>query len=101
MSHKIENYIAPSNHEMAELREALGYTQNQMAGLVNLDVRQWRKIMHNDADKSVPVTFTNLFHMAAVLHLRPSVLEGIYDKMRELGAEFDVTEVQVGRADRQ
>jgi hypothetical protein len=78
-------YQPPGPRQIQHLKEALGYNNRQMAALHNVAPTHWRK--HTGGPDPRPISYTKLFHAAALLELTPHQVEKIYQRMRDIGAQ--------------
>lgn len=86
---KITRYSPPTTDDLERLKRELGMTGNQMADLAGLaDGRQWRKYTGGAAPRELSAQM--LFMLSARLTLPDEVLETVYAKMREVGADIEI-----------
>ncbi|WP_233963552.1 XRE family transcriptional regulator [Pectobacterium versatile] len=79
-------YTPPSPDDLNRLKDALGYTGNQMADLAGVASNsQWRKYTGGESPRAMSPHI--LFYMAAQLALDGDELQRIITKMHEIGAE--------------
>lgn len=79
-------YTPPSPDDLNRLKDALGYTGNQMADLAGVASNsQWRKYTGGESPRAMSPHI--LFYMAAQLVLTDDELQRIITKMHEIGAE--------------
>lgn len=81
-------YSAPGPRQVQRWKEELGYTGKQMSELVNGDPRHWRR--HTGGTEPRPITYTKLFHAAAILVLSTEQIEQVHAHMREIGAVVEM-----------
>ncbi|AHE73392.1 hypothetical protein M942_22510 [Enterobacter ludwigii] len=83
----IESYTPPAPEDLAQLKEVLGLTGNQMADLAGLaGSNHWRKYTGGESPRVMGMHM--LFYMAAQLALSKEELVKVLDKMRDMGAEI-------------
>lgn len=82
-------YSPPTTHDLAALKDSLGYTGEQMAELFGLaGGQQWRKYTGGQSPRDMSAQM--LFFAAARLELSPEQVERVLARMREMGAEIDL-----------
>lgn len=82
------HYAPPSPEDLQRLKNALGYTGDQMAELAGVSGnRQWRKYTGGEQPREMGPAM--LFLLAARLVLSPAELERIAQQMRAIGAEVE------------
>lgn len=80
-------YTPPTPADLQRLKEALGYSGEQMAALASVaGGSQWRKYTGGAEPRAVNIHM--LFFMAARLTLGPAELARVEAKMREMGADL-------------
>lgn len=79
------NYVPPTAADLQVLKNELGYTGKQMAALACVGEQHWRKYTGGVEPKYMP--YLNLFHLAAVLELKPEDLARIHGRMQAIGAK--------------
>lgn len=87
------HYEPPTPQDLRDLKEALGFTGDQMAALFGLaGNNQWRKYTGGEQPREMSPQM--LFFAMARLELDKSTLDHIFDRMRKLGAT--ITDEAVG-----
>lgn len=82
----INEYSPPTTDDLNRLKDALGYTGNQMADLAGVASNsQWRKYTGGESPRAMSPHI--LFYMAAQLALTDDELNRVVAKMHEIGAE--------------
>jgi len=82
----INDYTPPTPEDLNQLKNALGYTGNQMADLAGVASNsQWRKYTGGESPRAMSPHI--LFFMAAQLALSDDELNRVIKKMQEIGAE--------------
>ncbi|MGL9750803.1 MAG: XRE family transcriptional regulator [Symbiopectobacterium sp.] len=82
----INNYTPPTPDDLNSLKDALGYTGNQMEDLAGVASNsQWRKYTGGESPRAMSPHI--LFYMAAQLALSDDELHLFIKKMHEIGAE--------------
>lgn len=82
----INDYTPPTPDDLNNLKDALGYTGNQMADLAGVASNsQWRKYTGGESPRAMSPHI--LFYMAAQLALSDDELQRVIKKMHEIGAE--------------
>ncbi|PTW83961.1 transcriptional regulator [Achromobacter mucicolens] len=84
------DYVPPTPADLQALKNELGYTGKQMAALACVGEQHWRKYTGGADPKDMP--YPNLFHLAAVLELKPEDVARIHARMQAIGATVHSTE---------
>lgn len=86
------HYTPPTPQDIQRLKDALGYTGDQMAELAGVSGnRQWRKYTGGEQPREMSASM--LFMLAARLVLNPAELERVAQQMRLIGAEVDFSTI--------
>ncbi|WP_445495231.1 XRE family transcriptional regulator [Photorhabdus sp. SF281] len=81
----IDNYSPPTTEDLIKLKDALGFTGEQMTDLAGISGNnQWRKYTGGKMPRVMSPHI--LFYIAVQLTLSESDLNRILTKMREIGA---------------
>jgi hypothetical protein len=82
------DYTPPTTADLQRLKDALGYTGEQMAELASVSGgQQWRKYTGGAEPRAINMHM--LFFISARLALSPEALALVGYKMREIGAGID------------
>jgi hypothetical protein len=83
------DYSPPTPEELRKLKEALGYTGEQMASLFGLaGNNQWRKYTGGEQPRDMSAQM--LFFGLARLELDDKAIARVLDRMRQVGATIDL-----------
>jgi len=86
------DYTPPTPADMQSLKDALGYTGEEMAELLDVSGgQQWRKYTNPSGTTQLPMRA--LFFIAARLTLSSEALKLVGYKMREIGAQIDPSDL--------
>lgn len=81
-------YQSPGPRQIQHWKNELGYSNREMAALNNVVETHWRR--HTGGTEPRPLSYTKLFHAAAVLELTPQEVERIHQRMRDIGAKVEM-----------
>lgn len=84
------HYVPPAPQDLRQLKEALGFTGDQMAALFGLaGNNQWRKYTGGEQPREMSPQM--LFFAMARLELDEGAIERVLGRMRQVGAVIDLT----------
>lgn len=87
------HYTAPTPQQLRALKEALGYTGDQMAALFGLaGNNQWRKYTGGEQPREMSPQM--LFFAMARLELGAATIDRVLIRMREVGATIELPGAQ-------
>lgn len=84
------HYTPPATQDLRQLKEALGFTGEQMADLFGLaGNNQWRKYTGGEQPREMGPQM--LFFAMAQLELDTAAIERVLDRMRQAGASIELS----------
>nr|WP_051954142.1 helix-turn-helix transcriptional regulator [Xenophilus azovorans] len=90
-------YTSPTTDDLRRLKDALGFTGEQMAELASVaDNSQWRKYTGGATPRRISPHM--LFFIAARLELSADDLLRIGQRMQAIGADLDPSKLQFARS---
>ncbi len=84
------HYKAPTTQQLRDLKDALGFTGDQMAAIFGLaGNNQWRKYTGGEQPREMSPQM--LFFAMARLELDEKTINRVLDQMRQAGATIDLS----------
>ncbi|NPZ19496.1 XRE family transcriptional regulator [Pseudomonas aeruginosa] len=91
---RIDHYLPPTPAELAQLKDTLGLSSDQMAKLAGLaQGGQWRKYTGTSSPRTLGQHMH--FYMAALLTLPEDQLARVFETMREQGASLETAPLEL------